>query len=318
MYIVGVDVGGMSVKIGLTDENGNILAKRSIKTVVGLDNQYNFLGEIANQVNLIIAESNISKDQVLGVGIGCPGTVNSVDGVVVYADNINWKNLKVKTIMQQLTGLRTEVANDADCATIGEWFYGSCNGYTDVVMLTLGTGVGGGLILNNKLYLGYKGMATELGHITLTYRGKKCKCGRRGCFEQYASVTALIEITKEHMLKDKKSSMWTACDGDIEKVNGITAFAECKKGDKTANKVVNMYVAYLVEGILNYCNVFRPQAIVLGGAISNEGNFLIDKIVNRIKKQRYGYPQTPRVEIKTAMLKNDAGIIGSACLIQGV
>ena len=318
MYKIGVDVGGMSVKIGLVDDNGNILAKKVIKTVKGIDKQVEFVTEIANVINLLISENKIDKSQVLGVGVGCPGTVDSTTGIVVFADNIKWEQLEVDAIIERVTGLKCFVANDADCATLGEMLYGSCKNDTDIVMLTLGTGVGGGLILNGKLYQGYKGMAAELGHTTLKYKGKKCNCGRRGCFEQYASVTALIDITKKYMLKDKSSTMWEIVDNNIDLVDGKTAFSQSKKGDKTAKKVVNKYVSYLAEGILNYCNIFRPQSIVLGGAISNEGDYLINlikKIISHAEKQSYGYPQTPKVEIKVASLKNDAGIIGAAALV---
>ncbi len=318
MYRIGVDVGGMSVKIGIVDENGNIIAKTTIKTIRGVENQINFVTQIANEINLLIENNGITKNQILGVGVGCPGTVDSTTGIVVFADNIKWVQLEVDEIIERVTGLKCLVGNDADCATLGETLYGSAKNDTDVVMLTLGTGVGGGLVLNGKLYQGYKGMVAELGHTTLKFKGKKCNCGRRGCFEQYASVTALIELTKNYMLKDKSSSMWECCNNDLNNVDGKTAFSQSKKGDKTALKVVNKYVEYLAEGILNYCNIFRPQSIVLGGAISNEGDYLINlikKIINKVEKQSYGYPQTPKVEIKVATLKNDAGIIGSASLI---
>ena len=182
-------------------------------------------------------------------------------------------------------------------------------------MLTLGTGIGGGIVINKKLYEGHAGMAGELGHIVMVKGGIKCGCGRYGCFEQYASATALIRQTKEAMLNDNTSIMWNYANGDIENVNGITAFACAKKGDKTANIVVDNYVSYLSEGILDYCNIFRPEMVILGGGISKEGEYLTDKIKDYLEKFAYGYKGTPKSEIVTAKLKNGAGIVGAASLI---
>jgi glucokinase len=314
MYSVGVDIGGMSVKIGIVD-NGNIIAKKVIKPKT--NPQTEFIKIIANTINDLIVEAKINKSEIAGVGVGCPGSVDYNDGIVLHSGNLNLKNLNIKQIIEEITKLPCMVGNDADLAALGEVKFGIAKGYSDVIMLTIGTGIGGGIIVNGKLYTGYRGMAGELGHISLFYNGIKCGCGRSGCFEQYASATALIKQTKQAMLLDKNSSMWNLVGGDIDKVDGITAFSEAKKCDKTAENVVSTFVSYLTEGIMNYCNIFRPQAVIVGGAISNEGSFLLDKIYNYLEKFEYGYPGTSKVEILTANLKNDAGIIGASSLIFG-
>lgn len=312
---IGVDVGGMSVKVGIVNEQGEITSKKVITTEIG--DQNSFVGKVGDLVNEILTENNISKSQIKGIGVGCPGSVSTLDGVVKYSENIKWVDCEVKRILEEKTGITTYVGNDADCATIGEVKFGIAKGYTDVIMITVGTGIGGGIVVNGGLYTGYKGMAGELGHTTLVYNGVQCACGRKGCYEKYASATGLIRITKEYMQTDtaKNSLMWTEVGGDIEKVNGITSFKCAKNGDILANMVVEKYIEYLSEGLLNYCNIFRPQAIVLGGAISNEGKYLTDKVVRYLEDRVYGYGGTPKVEILTAKLKNDAGIIGASALV---
>lgn len=312
---IGVDVGGMSVKVGIVNEQGEITSKKVIKTEIG--DQNSFVQKVGDLVNEILTENNISKSQIKGIGVGCPGSVSTLDGVVKYSENIKWVDCQVKKIIEEKTGIPTYVGNDADCATIGEVKFGIAKGYTDVIMITIGTGIGGGMVINGSLYTGYKGMAGELGHITLVYGGVQCACGRKGCYEKYASATGLIRLTKEFMLTDtnKTSQMWQEVCGDIEKVSGITSFKCAKNGDKLANLVVEKYIEYVSEGLLNYCNIFRPQAIVLGGAISNEGEYLTSKIVKYLEERAYGYSGTPKVEILTAKLKNDAGIIGASALV---
>ena len=182
-------------------------------------------------------------------------------------------------------------------------------------MFTLGTGVGGGIIIDKKLYEGNESKGAELGHAVLVLGGEECTCGRKGCIEAYCSASALIRDTKRAMLADTESKMWEYANNDINNVNGRTAFAMARENDESAMKVVENYVMYLSESIMNYCNIFRPEAFVLGGGICGEGKFLIDKVVAYCEKRHYGYQGTPAVKIITATLGNDAGIIGAAALL---
>ncbi len=313
MYYIGVDIGGMSIKIGLVDKNGKILYDLAFKTEkVSPEKQTE---KIAENIFKLLKENNIDRSEILGVGVGCPGTVNPSDGVVIYADNLNWSNFNVKRLLEKLTGFKVQIGNDADVATIAEILFGSAKGYKNAILITIGTGVGGGIVIEQKLYNGTKGVVAELGHITLIKNGRKCNCGRRGCLEQYASATALIRQTKMAMRKNKASDMWKVCDNNLDNVNGKTAFISAKNGDKTAIEVVNKFISFIGEGLLDYCNIFRPDVIIIGGGISKEGSYLTDKIYNYLKQRDFGYPGSPETKVITATLGNSAGIIGSASLV---
>ncbi len=312
MYFIGIDIGGMSIKSGIVDESGKIIKSSIIKTEKIADTEQIKL--IAKDVLKLIDESGIDKKEIKGIGCGCPSPCGE-NGIMSYAANLKWRNTPLQKLLEELTGLPTKIANDADVAALAEAKFGSAKKYDTIVMLTIGTGVGGGVVINKKLYTGPNGYANELGHAVIRYNGIKCGCGKKGCLEQYASASALIRQTKEAMLKDKNSLMWQFVDNDIEKVNGITSFACAKQGDKTANRVVNKFCDYIATGIVNYCAIFRPNAIILGGAISKEGEYLTKKLRRIAKKYEYGYPNTMKVDIITAELKNDAGIIGAASLI---
>ncbi len=313
MYYVGVDIGGTTIKTGIVDKSGNIVIKSAIKTEqISPELQMEKVGE---QIKKLLQSSNLVFDSILGIGVGCPGAINGKKGIVGYSSNLKWTNFYLKDTLEKVTGKKVRVANDADAATLGEVIFGVAKNYNTVIMLTLGTGVGGGIVIDKKLYEGTNGMVAELGHITLRSNGVPCGCGRRGCFEQYASATALVRITKEFMTKNPESSMWSLVENDLEKVDGKTAFICAKQGDKTAKRVINKYISYLSEGCLDYCNIFRPDAIVFGGGISKEGEYLTKKVVKYLEKFNYGYKNTPKTAILTASLKNDAGIIGAASLV---
>ena len=312
MYYIGVDVGGMSIKLGIVNEAGEIINSLSFNTKKE-DAQEVHAIQIGEKVNELIEVSGIEKSLIKGVGIGVPGGVKPLLGMTGYVPNIPWVDLELAKFVSGVTNLPVKLGNDADVATLGEAIFGSAKNYNTVVLLTVGTGVGGGIVIDKQLYQG-KGMVAELGHVTLKQGGIKCGCGRYGCLEQYASATALIRITKEKMLEDKNSSMWEFVNGDIEKVNGITSFACAKKGDETANKVVDEFVANLSESLMNFMNVFRPDAVIVGGGISKEGDYLIDKIKAYCEKYSYGYPGAPKADILTAKLGNNAGIVGAASL----
>ncbi|MBO7215019.1 MAG: ROK family protein [Clostridia bacterium] len=313
MYYIGVDIGGTTIKSGIVDRAGNIVLKSAITTEKIPPKQQ--MEKVGEQIIKLLQSSNLSFDDVLGIGVGCPGAINGKKGIVGYSSNLKWTNFHLKDVLERVTGKTVRVANDADAATLGEVIFGVAKDYKTVIMLTLGTGVGGGIVIDKKLYEGTNGMVAELGHIVLRANGLPCGCGRKGCFEQYASATALVRITKEYMLKNKDSSMWNAVDFNLDKVDGKTAFVCEKQGDKTAKRVIAKYISYLSEGCLDYCNIFRPDAIVFGGGISKEGANLTDRVVGYLEKYEYGYKGTPKPAILTAKLQNDAGIIGAASLV---
>ncbi len=313
MYYIGVDIGGMSIKTGIVAIEGKILYTSVIETEKIAPSEQ--IKKLADSILKLLDDNGVKRQEIVGIGVGCPGAINSKQGKVHYSSNLKWTDFPLKSLLEEYTGLKVRIANDADAATLGEIYFGVAKEYDNVIMITIGTGIGGGIVIDKKLYEGTNGVVSELGHITLRNGGLECGCGRRGCFEQYASATALIRQTKEAMEKHKNSKMWEYAEGDIEKVNGKTAFLAAKCGDKYAKKVIEKYVSYLSEGILDYCNIFRPDAFVIGGGISKEGRYLTDKIVKYLDVNEYGYPGSPRSEILTATLGNDAGIIGAASLI---
>lgn len=313
MYSIGVDIGGMSIKVGIVDENGRIVCQSRFVTsrdaVADID-------KIAEHVNQLLEQAGLSVCDLDGIGLGCPGAVSSQDGTIVYLPNLGWKDVPVRQMLKKHFDLQIEVGNDASVATLGEVLYGAAKGVDTAVMFTLGTGVGGGIVIGGKLFDGGWSRGGELGHTTLFMDGEQCTCGRRGCVECYTSATALIKQTKNAMLINKQSKMWDFVKGDIDKVDGRTAFECAKQGDKTANAVVDRFVTYLAESMLNMFNIFRPQAFIIGGGISGQGDYLVNKLKNYCEKFDYGYKDAPRTEILTATLGNDAGIIGAAALLR--
>lgn len=309
---IGVDIGGMSVKYGLVNENGNILAKRTVKTEGTADSVIDTLGKA---LVAFLEENGLKKEEIEGVGIGCPGAITAATGTVEYSNNLGWKNVKLTDGLKKYLDTEYKVSNDANVAALGEATFGAAKEFSDVIMLTLGTGVGGGIVLGNKLYEGNESKGAELGHAVLVLGGEECTCGRKGCIEAYCSASALIRDTKRAMLRDTDSKMWDYANNDIHNVNGRTAFAMARENDPAAVQVVNDYIMYLSESIMNYCNIFRPQAVVLGGGISGEGKYLIDRVAQYCKERNYGYQGTPEVKILAATLGNDAGIIGAAALL---
>ena len=199
-------------------------------------------------------------------------------------------------------------------AALGETMFGAGRGYENAVMITLGTGVGGGLILNGRLFEGNESKGAELGHMVIEAGGEPCNCGRRGCIEAYASATALIRETKKAMRAHPESAMWKFSP-DIEAVDGRTSFECAKAGDAAAAEVVDKYLYYLSEAMLNFCNIFRPQVIILGGGVCAQGQYLTDRLTAIMEKEHYGYSGAPKVAIAIATLGNDAGLIGAASLI---
>ncbi len=310
MYCVGIDIGGMSVKVGVVDRDGNILRKGKVATDVA-GGSHKIVADIAALVREL-ADPN-DRDFV-GIGIGCPGAINSATGTVDRAYNLNWENVQLAELLARHINKPIKVSNDANVAALGETTFGVGRVYSDTIFLTLGTGVGGGIIIDNKLYEGNESKGAELGHMVLVVDGEPCTCGRKGCMEAYCSATALIRETKAAMERDKKSLMWEYSK-TLDDVNGKTAFECSKQGDKAANDVVDNYIKYLGEGMLNFANIFRPQAIILGGGVCAQGDYLINKLKAYCKMRNYGFLGTPRFDILVAQLGNDAGIIGAASLI---
>ena len=311
MIAIGIDIGGMSIKGAAVDSNGRVYETFSMPFIKGEPGEVT-IRKLAEQVKEYIAAQHL-EGKIAGIGMGSPGTLDVEHGVVNYANNLGWNNLPVASLMQEVLPYPVRLTNDANAAAYGEAKFGAGKSYGTVIMLTLGTGVGGGIIINGQLFEGNQGKGGELGHTVIVLDGEQCTCGRKGCLEAYASATALIRETKKAMLSNRRSLMWKICP-EIELVGGKVVFEAAAQGDKDAVNVLNNYIKYLGEGILNYCNIFRPNVVVLSGGVANAGAQLFDPLNEYIKERNYGYPMTPEVKVVPAELGYDSGKIGAAAL----
>jgi len=309
-YYAGIDLGGTFIKCGIVDGEGKLLIKDKIPT--GSERPYNEIA--ADMANLALTLAKKAEVSLEAVGIGSPGTVDSAKGVIVYSNNIKWENVPLAKAVGEVVKLPVYITNDANAAALGESFAGAGKNLKNLVFVTLGTGVGGGIIIDGKLYEGGYSAGAEIGHTLIKMNGEKCTCGRRGCLEAYASATALIKQSKAAMEKCPDSVMWRICGGVSENVDGKTAFDGMRAGDKAATKVVKTYVRYLAEGITNLCNIFRPDAVILGGGICAEGDTLLKPVKRSVNRNIFGGVRYAPVKIFTAKLGNDAGVLGAARL----
>jgi len=311
MIAIGIDIGGMSIKGAAVDSNGRVYEKFSMPFIKGEDGEIT-IRKLAETVKEYIAAQGL-EDKIVGIGLGSPGTLDVEHGIVNYANNLGWNDLHVADIMHETLPYPVRLTNDANAASLGEAKYGAGKSYKTIIMLTLGTGVGGGIIIDGQLYEGNEGKGGELGHTVIVVNGEQCTCGRKGCLEAYASASALIRETKKAMRSNKRSLMWKISP-DIDLVGGKVVFEAAKQGDAPAIKVLDEYIKYLGEGILNYCNIFRPNVIVLSGGIANAGPALFEPLNAYIKERNYGYKSTPEVKVVPAELGYDSGKIGAAAL----
>lgn len=313
MIYVGVDVGGMSIKVGLVNEDGKILLSRAFATEQEKGFKSMF-ARTADMINELMTEADVSLLQLGGIGIGIPGTVDSDKGVIVSAVNIGCKNENLAYEMAQYFNVPIVVGNDANLAALGEQRFGAGKGYNNVVMVTLGTGIGGGIIIDGKLYEGNCGAGGEVGHQIIEIDGEKCNCGRKGCWERYASATALINQTKLAMA-DHSESLMHQIAAKNGKVDGRTAFLAMDEGDEVASNVVEQYLHYLSEGLLNLGYILHPELFIIGGGISHEGKNVMEPLKRLVNKSFDESGMLPLIEIVQAELGNNAGIIGAAALV---
>lgn len=317
MYRIGIDLGGTNIAAGLVNEEYKIVAKLSTPTMTERGAEA-IVDDIASLCKKICAENGIDISEIAAIGIASPGAIDSANGVVKYANNLPFSYLPITKMVSEKTGVAdVRVENDANAAAWGEAVAGAAKGATHSVMITLGTGVGGGVIIDGKIYSGFNGIAGELGHIVIEHDGKPCSCGRRGCWESYSSATGLINMTKEKLEECAREGRATVMTELVEKkgkVSGVTAFEAMRMGDAAGREVVDKYISYLACGLTNMVNIFQPEVISIGGGISNEGQSLVEALLPTIRKEQYGGNLPPLTDIRIAKLKNDAGIIGAALL----
>ena len=310
-YYVGIDLGGTFIKGGIVDDLGNIIVEDKTPTEREKGAE-GVAANIAALANSLMARVGLQKDDVEGLGMGVPGMIDSRAGNVIYSNNLNWQDFRIGKQVSALTGLRVKIANDANVAALGEAKFGAAKGFENVVMLTLGTGVGGGVVAEGMLIEGNKGAGAELGHMVIVKDGEQCTCGRKGCLEAYASATALIRDTKRAMEAHKDSKMWEC--GGLENVTGKVAF-DYKDCDPYAKAVVDGYIEALAYGITNFANIFRPEIVLLGGGVCAQGDVLVKPLQAILDKDIFAGELGPKVTIKIAELGNSAGLLGAAALL---
>ncbi|MGE4283618.1 MAG: ROK family protein [Clostridia bacterium] len=311
MYI-GIDLGGTNIAVGLVDEKGNIVHKDSIATRASR-HYSEIIKDMAQLSFKVLGDAACCLEDVKSVGIGSPGTPDNDRGFIIYSNNINFFHVPMRQEMRKLIDLPVYIDNDANCAALAEVVAGGAATANNSVTITLGTGVGSGIIINKKIYSGFNFAGGELGHTVIRMDGEPCTCGRKGCWEAYASAKALVRQTKKAAEENPQSLLYEIIDGDLEKVRGRTAFDAARAGDLTGQKVVDEYVAYLATGVTNAINIFQPEVLLIGGGVSKEGDYLLNPLRVQVAQQVYSR-DVAQTEIKAAQLGNDAGIIGAAML----
>ena len=291
MYI-GIDLGGTNIAIGLVSKDGEIIKTGSRPTLSTRPYQ-EIVKDMAELCLELVTDSGYSAGDIEGIGIGSPGTIDSKNGVVVYANNLGWNNVPITEELKKYIDVPIAVENDANAAAYGEYYVN-----------------GGGVIIDKNIYRGFNGAGGELGHTVMVYNGEPCTCGTNGCWEAYASVTALIRQTTK-AIEENPDSLMEKLAEEAGKVSGRTAFDAAKAGDAAAQKVVDQYIEYVACGITNIINIFQPNILVIGGGISREGDYLLDPIKEYTAKHSY-CSSVAQTELKIATLMNDAGIIGAA------
>lgn len=306
-YAIGIDLGGTNIAAGIVDEEYRLLEHISVPT--GAERPWQqVVADMSAAVKRLREKSALDAKDCVGLGVGVPGAIDSTDGVVLYANNLHWLRVPLSQTLQEQTGLSTRLSNDANCAALGEAKAGAAKGCQDVVMVTLGTGVGGGIVIDGKIYEGVRGVGAELGHSTLIMNGVACTCGRKGCAESYASATALIREAHEALDEHPESLL------SQKKIDARWVYDAMRAGDATATEVVRQYEEYVGEFLVNITNIFRPEMILLGGGISGEGAPLTDRLSEYVRKHCYGGDVAFVTPIRTATLGNKAGIVGAAAL----
>ncbi len=311
-YYVGIDLGGTNIVAGVVDEKYNIVAKASTKTNCPRPEK-EIADDMAKMAIQAVENAGLTMDQIEWIGVGTPGIANSETGIIEYSNNLGFKNTPMVEYIRQTIDKPVFIENDANAAAYGEYVAGAAKGAKNAVCITLGTGVGGGIIIDGKIYSGSNFAGAEIGHTVIEVDGAQCSCGRKGCFEAYSSATGLIRMTKEAIAENPDGVMAKMAEKN-GKVTARTSFDSMREGDEAAKVVVDKYIKYLAAGITNTINIFQPDVLCIGGGVCNEGDALLLPVKAIVKEEVYTRNSEKNTEIVIAKLGNDAGIIGAAFL----
>ena len=313
MYRIGVDLGGTNIATGVVNEKNEIIGRGKVKTRAPRPAEAIF-DSIKEAVDMAVVNAGINYSDVVSIGVGTPGSVNQDTGAIEFSNNLQFRNVPAKQMLEELLKKPVYLENDANAAALGEAVAGCGNGVASFVAITLGTGVGSGIVLDGKVYRGSNFCGGEMGHTVINVDGIPCNCGRKGCWEKYASATALVSQAVEAMQGNKGSLLWQTCDGDLNKVDGRSIFEAYDMGDAVAISVVEKYLYYVSVGLSNVINALQPDVVCIGGGISGQGEKILKPIRDMVKAERYSVYAEKQTAIVPAELGNDAGIIGAALL----
>ena len=314
MYRVGIDLGGTNIVAGVVNDRHEIVAFAKCKTACPRPSE-EIVADMARMTREAVKKAGISMDEVKGVGVGSPGVCNKDTGMVERAANLGFENLPLCAMLSEMLGKKVYIENDANAAALGEFIAGAAKDVNSCVCITLGTGVGGGVIIDGKVFAGSNFAGTELGHTVIEVDGELCSCGRRGCWEAYASATGLIRQTRRAMEEHRDSKMWDIA-GSLDKVDGRTSFEAMRAGDAAGKAVVDRYIYYIAVGLINMINIFQPEILCVGGGICKEGETLLAPLRKYIDAEQFSKFSEKKTKLCVAALGNDAGIIGAAGLVE--
>lgn len=312
-HYLGIDLGATHIAAGIVDGEHRIM-KKSVLTTDRNKSFAGLMGDLVTVSRRALAKAGMSVGDIAGAGIGSPGIVDPEKGIVIYSNNLRWHDVPLAEELTRRLGVPTKADNDAHCAVLGELLAGAARGYRNIVMLTLGTGVGGAVVVDGRIFGGTGSMGAELGHSMLIAGGEPCPCGRSGCLETYASGDALTRDAKRAALL-YPASLLAALGQANGGVTSKTAFEAARSGDKTALEVVRRYASYVAEGITDLINIFRPELVIIGGGIGEQGEFLLNPIREQVNRSVLHAARLPAPDIVSAQRGNDAGIIGAASLV---
>lgn len=314
-YSIGIDIGGTTIKGGVVDSSYKIVEHMALPTLSqeGRNSGERVVNCVVKLIKDLSSAVGVGIEQLKSVGAGIPGTIDSENGVIVYSNNIDMRHVPLRRMVYEQVGRELAMGNDADVAAYGEYVAGAAAGCESCALITLGTGVGSGIILGGKIYSGFNCRGGEFGHSVIQVGGVRCTCGREGCLEAYASATGLIRMTRDAMELNPDSLMWGLA-GNLDGVDGKTAFDAMEKGDTAGQQVVDLYIKYLAAGVANLINLLHPEKVCIGGGISRSGDDLLLPLRSEVYKNLFGGADEKSTEIVLATLGNNAGIIGAAVL----
>ena len=308
---VGVDIGGTNTKLGIISKLGRVVATSSFKTRIPRDPN-SLVKEIIDNIEKLLKTNEMTLEDIDGIGVGVPGVVDD-KGIILNATNLQWKDVKFKDMFSAFTKKPVFIGNDTDCAMLAEWKFGGAKGSKNAILVTLGTGIGSGIILDGKLYKAAHGTGSECGHMVIKFDGEMCSCGNRGCWERYASAKALTKRTEEAVMQNPNGIL-SKIVSQYGRASAHSCFEGARRGDEVSKKLVDEYIDYVVCGLINLTQIFHPEMFILGGGVAKEGPAFIKAVDSKLNGFLTKNNFEPKVVVKGPVLENNAGVVGAAAL----